>query len=267
VQNQHSGQTIEVGCESGGLYHLNPPMACASSASPTLVHHHQPSCLYTMKWCCRVQKPPLEKNLHSCSSLWCSSTFLRGVLPACPLINHMPSSVLNNQILSWTLKSNFILSPGVYLGRHVFSINSLQVKIKVNAKSLKYIFLGYSWSHKGYRCFSLSLSPFLQWYVVSIDVTFLKKLLAFLPQLNVSSRGSTIVPVVGPTQPPLLTCHQWSCNNISYFIRSSTSVAYTWTFVPIHKGITNRETVKKSFRVSKHKNGYITNTTELKELF
>ena len=86
------------------------------------------------------------------------------------LINRMPSFVLNNNI-SYTIlfpyKSLFPIESRVF-GSTCFARDiSLQIT-KLNPKSLKCIFLGYSQHQKGYRCFF----PTLNRYLMFTNVTF-----------------------------------------------------------------------------------------------
>ena len=53
---------------------------------------------------------------------------------------------------------------------------------KLDHKSLKCIFLGYSWIQKGYRCYYLSLRR----YLVSTNVTFLENVPFCSPPIHTS---------------------------------------------------------------------------------
>ena len=84
----------------------------------------------------------------------------------------MPSSVLNWTTLFQTLfphKSLFPIKPRVF-GCTCFVRDVRLYVFKLDSKSLKCIFLGYSRVQKGYRCYCPSLCR----YMVSIDVTFLE---------------------------------------------------------------------------------------------
>ena len=89
---------------------------------------------------------------------------------ACFLINRMPSSVLDGGIPYTTLfpsKNLFPIEPRIF-GCTCFVRDVRPQVTKLDPKSLKCVFLGYSRLQKGYRCFS----PDLNRYLVSTDVTF-----------------------------------------------------------------------------------------------
>ena len=91
---------------------------------------------------------------------------------ACFLINQMPSFVLN-----WVTpfqtpfphKSLFPIEPRVF-GCTCFVRDVRPYVSKLDPKSLKCTFFGYSRVQKGYMCYCLSLHR----YLVSADVTFLE---------------------------------------------------------------------------------------------
>ena len=88
------------------------------------------------------------------------------------LINRIPFSVLNWVIPFQTLfphKSLFPLEPQVF-GCTCFVRDVCPHVSKLDPKSLKCIFLGYSRVQKGYRCYC----PSLRRYQVSVNVTFLE---------------------------------------------------------------------------------------------
>ena len=108
-------------------------------------------------------------QLHVPKHFWTDN-----VSTACFLINRMPSSVLNWVTPFQTLfphKSLFPIEPRVFgctcFGRHVHPHVS-----KLDPKSLKCIFLGYSRVQKGYRFYC----PSLRKYLVSANVTFLENI-------------------------------------------------------------------------------------------
>ena len=101
------------------------------------------------------------------------------VLTACYLINRMPSSVLDNQIPHSVLFPHqplYSFPPRVF-GSTCFVHNLSPGLDKLSARSTKCIFLGYTRSQKGYRCFS----PTLQRYLISSDVTFFESVPFFEP--------------------------------------------------------------------------------------
>ena len=98
----------------------------------------------------------------------------------------MPSSILDWATPFQTLfphKSLFPIEPLVF--GCTCSVRDVRPHLsKLDPKSLKYIFLGYSRVHKGYRCYC----PSLRRYMVSIDVTFLENT-HFSPDLIHTSQG------------------------------------------------------------------------------
>ena len=94
------------------------------------------------------------------------------VSKACFFINRMSSSILNWVTLFQTLfphKSLFPIEPRVF--RCTCFVRDVRLHVsKLDPKSLKCIFLGYSQVQKGYRCYC----PSLRRYLVSVDVTFLE---------------------------------------------------------------------------------------------
>ena len=89
---------------------------------------------------------------------------------ACFLINRMSSSVLNWATLYHQLFPNnplFPIDPKVF-GCTCFVRNVRHQVSKLDPKSLKCIFVGYSRAQKGYRCYC----PTLRHYFVSTDVAF-----------------------------------------------------------------------------------------------
>ena len=105
---------------------------------------------------------------------------------ACFLINRMPSSVLNWAPPYHQLFPNNPLFPiePKFLGAHVLFEDVRPQVFKLDPKSLKCIFLGYSRVQKGYRCYC----PPLRQYFVSIDVTFFKST-PFSLSSTVTSQG------------------------------------------------------------------------------
>ena len=95
------------------------------------------------------------------------------ILTACYLINHMPSSVLQNQepySILYPKESLYKISPRIF-GSTCFVHDLTPGKDKLSARSIKCIFVGYSKLQKGYRCYS----PSLKKYITSADVTFFEK--------------------------------------------------------------------------------------------
>jgi len=92
------------------------------------------------------------------------------ILTACYLINRMPSSVLKNNIPHSILFPHDSLHPLPLrvFGSTCFVHNFSPGLDKLSPRSHKCVFLGFTRSQKGYKCFS----PFLNRYFVSADVTF-----------------------------------------------------------------------------------------------
>jgi hypothetical protein len=92
------------------------------------------------------------------------------VLTACHLINRMPSVVLNQESpfsVLYPERSPFSLTSRVF-GCVAFVHVLDPGRDKLAPRSRKCIFLGYSRTQKGYRCYSLESRR----YFVSVDVTF-----------------------------------------------------------------------------------------------
>ena len=94
------------------------------------------------------------------------------VSTACFLINRMPSPVLDWATPFQTLfphKSLFLIEPRVF--ECTCFVQDVRPHVsKLDPKSLKCIFLGYSQVQKWYKCYC----PSLHRYMVSADVTFLE---------------------------------------------------------------------------------------------
>ncbi|RVW77356.1 Retrovirus-related Pol polyprotein from transposon TNT 1-94 [Vitis vinifera] len=98
------------------------------------------------------------------------------VLIATYMINRIPSRVLDNKIPVEILKSfypHFRTSNGLTLGVfgciafvHVYS----QHRDKLDPRAIKCVFLGYSSTQKGYKCYN----PLGRKFYISIDVTFIE---------------------------------------------------------------------------------------------
>lgn len=92
------------------------------------------------------------------------------ILTTCYLINRMPSSILNGSIPYSVLFPSRVLltvSPRIF-GCVCFVRDHRPGNSKLDPKALKCLFVGYSRTQKGYRCFS----PDLNKYLVSSDVSF-----------------------------------------------------------------------------------------------
>ena len=112
----------------------------------------------------------LLSQMHMPKYLWADV-----VSKACFFINRMPSSILNWATPFQTLfshKSLFPIKPRIF-GCTCFVRDVRPHVSKLDPKSLKCIFLGYSRVQKGYRCYC----PCLRNYLVSTYVTFLENIL------------------------------------------------------------------------------------------
>ncbi|KAM7509738.1 hypothetical protein LguiB_008613 [Lonicera macranthoides] len=108
------------------------------------------------------------------------------VSTACFLINRMPSSVLHGETPYSVLfpnKSLFPIEPRIF-GSICFVRDVRPQVTKLDPKSLKCVFLGYSRLQKGYRCYCPSLNK----YLVSADVTFIEET-PYFPSSTPSSQG------------------------------------------------------------------------------
>ena len=115
----------------------------------------------------------------------------------------MPSSVLNWDTPYHILFPNkplFPIKPRIF-GCTYFVRDVRSHVSKLDLKSLKCIFLGYSRVQKSYRCYC----PSLRRYLVSVDVTFLKNVPISLPPTHKSQgeEGDLLVytlasPIVSP---------------------------------------------------------------------
>ena len=98
----------------------------------------------------------------------------------------MPSSVLNwgtPYHILFPYKPLFPIKPQVF-GCTCFVWDVRPHVSKLDPKSLKCIFLGYSGVQKGYRCYC----PSLRRYLVSVDVTFLENTLFSQDSIHISQR-------------------------------------------------------------------------------
>ncbi|KAK2391898.1 putative mitochondrial protein [Trifolium repens] len=104
-------------------------------------------------------------NAHAPLKFWGDA-----ILTACHLINRMSSSVLDNEIPYSLLfpKDPLYVVPLRVFGSTCFVHDLSPGRDKLSARAVKCVFLGYSRTQKGYRCYSPSTHSFY----VSADVTF-----------------------------------------------------------------------------------------------
>ena len=104
-------------------------------------------------------------HMHVPKSYWSDA-----ILTACYLINRMSSAILGGQIPYTVLSPNaplFHLPPKIFscvCYVHILGLGS----DKLDPRSIKCVFLGYSQTQKGYRCYS----PTLRRHFISANVTF-----------------------------------------------------------------------------------------------
>lgn len=116
----------------------------------------------------------------------------QAVLTATYLINRMPSRVLKFQTPCQTLLKSFpttrLIStiPPKIFGCSVFVHINQQHRSKLDPRSLKCIFLGYSSNQKGYKCYS----PVTRKFYNSMDVTFFETQ-PYYPKNDIQGENST----------------------------------------------------------------------------
>ena len=118
------------------------------------------------------------------------------VLAACVLINRLPSTVLSGQTPYSVLCLNhkaFPLPPKIF-GCVCFVHNILGLPNKFSPRATNCIFLGYSKTQKGYRCFDLVSGK----YCVSADVTFFESTPFYSPESSSSDFPPTPMPIPLP---------------------------------------------------------------------
>jgi len=120
--------------------------------------------------------------MHVPKYLWSNA-----VLSACHLLNRMHSSVLNGQVPFLV----FILSKVFFSLLLVFSVVRVLLRtyllVWINSpRSIKCVFVRYSRTQKGYRCYS----PYNKKYLMSADVTFFESIPYFSLQNLVTASES-----------------------------------------------------------------------------
>ena len=107
------------------------------------------------------------------------------VLSTCYLINRMLSSVLHGKVLFSCLyphKSVFFITLRVFCC--ICCVQDLSIGLdNLSPRSLKCVLVGYSWTLKGYRCYS----PSNMKYFISVDITFFESVSYFSPQSLVTA--------------------------------------------------------------------------------
>ena len=139
----------------------------------------------------------LKFHMHVPKSYWSDA-----VLIACHLINRMPSTILGGQIAYTMLSPDaplFRLPPKIFgcvCYVHILGPRS----DKLDSRSIKCVFLGYSCTQKGYRCYS----PTLRHRFISVDVTFDESQSYFSPSVASDSSPPCLplLPLVSPIESP-----------------------------------------------------------------
>jgi hypothetical protein len=125
------------------------------------------------------------------------------VLTATYLLNRMASRILKGKSpfeMFFPGKNPFSVPPRVF-GCVSFVHNHSPNRDKLDPRAHKCIFLGYSRTQKGYRCYS----PSLRKHFVSADVTFFEDIPYYSPQgrqLQESMLSAPVIPTYVPIAPP-----------------------------------------------------------------
>jgi transposase InsO family protein len=125
------------------------------------------------------------------------------VLTASYLLNRMSSRILKSKSpfeMFFPGKNPFSVPPRVF-GCVSFVHNHSPNRDKLDPRAHKCIFLGYSRTQKGYRCYS----PSLRKHFVSADVTFFEDIPYYSPQgrqLQESMLSAPVIPTHVPFAPP-----------------------------------------------------------------
>uniref|UniRef100_A0A2N9J8P7 Integrase catalytic domain-containing protein n=1 Tax=Fagus sylvatica TaxID=28930 RepID=A0A2N9J8P7_FAGSY len=125
------------------------------------------------------------------------------VLTAAYLLNRMPSRILKGKSpfeMFFPGKNPFSVPPRVF-GCVSFVHNHSPNRDKLDPRAHKCIFLGYSRTQKGYRCYS----PSFRKHFVSADVTFFEDIPYYSPQgrqLQESMLSAPVIPTHVPIAPP-----------------------------------------------------------------
>jgi len=115
------------------------------------------------------------------------------------LINRIPSSSIKIKIphsILFPKESLFHVDPRIF-GCTCFVHNLSLGLVKLDARAIKCVFLGYSRLQKGYRCYS----PVHNCYYISADVTFFEEKSYFAPSMVESNtlQEAFPIPYLGPS--------------------------------------------------------------------
>ncbi|RVX13764.1 Retrovirus-related Pol polyprotein from transposon TNT 1-94 [Vitis vinifera] len=198
-QDLDSGKTIGNAEECSGLYILKERHDPQEQPQMTVAQEgivHLSSCVDTPQQngiAERKNRHLLEVARSLMFSMNVPKLFWgQAVLTAAYLINRMPSRVLKFQTPCQTLLKSFpttrLIStvPPKIFGCSVFVHINQQHRSKLDPRSLKCIFLGYSSNQKGYKCYS----PVTRKFYNSMDVTFFETQ-PYYPKNDIQGENST----------------------------------------------------------------------------
>ncbi|XP_077222215.1 uncharacterized protein LOC143856063 [Tasmannia lanceolata] len=181
-----TGKTIGSGHETDGLYYLD------DAITPTTFSTSADSFM----WHCRLGHPSLERLQRS--------SVVSGVISpfhSCFLANLLPSSLLSNRSPFSVLHPSgdpFPLLPKVF-GCVCFVQDLTPGLDKLAPRAIKCVFLGYSRTQKGYRCYS----PQLRRKFISADVSFFEDTPYFPASSSLPVSPPPLpLPVPIPSLPP-----------------------------------------------------------------
>ena len=124
----------------------------------------------------------------------------QGVLTAAYLINRLPSKILNFKSLYEVLKDRQInLSHLRVFGCTCFVHIQVPNRDKLDPRAAKCVFLGYSSTQKGYKCYN----PTTRKIVVSRDMKFEETMPYFIQPLDYSREGENLLdlfPIPYPSE-------------------------------------------------------------------
>jgi hypothetical protein len=153
------------------------------------------------------------------------------VLTACYLINHMSSSVLDGAIpfiVLFLFAPLFPVSPKIF-GYVCYVYDNCPSRTKLDPKSMQCIFLGYSGTQKGYRCYS----PTFRRYFISSYVNFME----YVPYLLTSESSQLFIT---GKSPPIMSILKYSDVHIGSSSILESGMSLTPLVPPITRVYTRR---------------------------